>query len=236
MSDNITPKQAKLEAIREAKLNALKKAGIQENLSSYSTLFKQEIDNNYNQIFTSDFQSELRGAIQSFEIINQSTETALDNIIFKVVINAKVIKYDTRPDPGFTVDINGIKPVYNNKDLLEFNITSSIECYLSIFFINDYESGLMYPNPNEDQVMLEPNIDYVFPQNRGIGYFLEAHKKNKTNRETNRFIFVFTKDKIPFINYDVNYLIENIEDIFSWIYSIMPDQRTLEYHSLTIVK
>ncbi len=85
-------------------------------------------------------------------------------------------------------------------------------------------------------LMLEPNVNYVFPQNRGMGYFLEAHQENKTNRETNRFIFVFTKEQIPFINYDVDYLIDNREDIFSWIYSIMPDQRTLEYHSLAIVK
>ena len=236
MSENITPKQAKLEAIKEAKLNALKKAGIKENLNSYSILYEQEIDNNFRQMFTSDFSSEINGAIKSFEIINQRTETSLDNIVFKVVINAKVIKYDAKKDPAFTVNINGIDPVYRNNKELEFNLTSGIKCYLSIFYVNEYESGLIYPNSNEDQIMLEPNVNYKFPQNKGIGYYLEAHQNNKNITETNRFIFVFTKKKIQFIKKDKNNIIENRNDIFSWIYSITPDQRNIEYFSIIIKK
>ena len=63
-------------------------------------------------------------------------------------------------------------------------------------------------------------------------YELETNLKDK---EFNRLIFVFTKTAVPFIKMNKEQVTTN-EAIFNWIYSIMPDQRKVEYRSLVIQK
>jgi hypothetical protein len=59
---------------------------------------------------------------------------------------------------------------------------------------------------------------------------------NETDKtETNRLIFVFTKKPISFIKMDSEQ-VTSVEGVFSWIYSISPDQRTLDYKSYFITK
>ena len=65
--------QAKYSAINEAKINALKAAGIGENIKSYQLLFSSQEKNEYAQFFSSDIQSEIQGAVASFDIITGGT-------------------------------------------------------------------------------------------------------------------------------------------------------------------
>ena len=55
------------------------------------------------------------------------------------------------------------------------------------------------------------------------------------NQEINRFVFVFTKSNIPFIKMDKE-LVTTEASIFNWIYSIMPDQRNVEYFNVIVKK
>jgi hypothetical protein len=52
-------------------------------------------------------------------------------------------------------------------------------------------------------------------------------------QETNRLIFVFTKSPIPYLKADKDQMTLT-ENIFSWIYSIMPDQRKVLYFTFSI--
>ena len=73
ISGDVSVNQAKYSAINEAKINALKAAGIGENIKSYQLLFSSQEKNEYAQFFSSDIQSEIQGAVASYDIINQTT-------------------------------------------------------------------------------------------------------------------------------------------------------------------
>lgn len=232
INGDVSPNQAKLQAINEAKLNALKAAGIGENIKSYQLLFSSEDNKDFSQFFSSEIQSELQGAIQSYSVQNQVTVQKNElELYVEVTINASVIKYDVKPDVTFDTNIEGLKAVYNNDDNLSFTLKTTKESYLSIFCISDTDATLLFPNSYEKQFKIEPKKEYTFPS-KTMDY--QLHTDLKTN-ETNRLIFVFTKTDVPFIKMNSDQ-ITTADAIFNWIYSIMPDQRKVEYHTLLIQK
>ena len=232
ISGDVSPNQAKLIALNDAKINALKAAGIGENIKSYQLLFSSQEKNEFSQFFSSDIQSEIQGAVSSYEITNQATVKKSDEILnIEITIDASVIKYETKPDNTFDAYIEGLKAVYNNHDKLTFTVKTTQDCYLTIFNITDVDATLMYPNNYEKQNSFNSIKVYHFPLGQ-VDYSLETDLKEK---ESNRLIFVFTKTAVPFIKMDKDQVTTN-EAIFNWIYSIMPDQRKVEYRSLVIQK
>ena len=152
-------------------------------------------------------------------------------IICEIMIDASIIKYETKPDINFDANIEGVKGAYNNDDKLTFSVKTTQACYLTIFNITDKEAFMLYPNFYEKQTICKPMEACKYPIAK-IDYTLHTDMKPQ---ETNRLIFVFTKSPIPFIKMDKNQVTTH-ENIFSWIYSIMPDQRKVEYLTLAILK
>lgn len=232
ITGDVSPNQAKLIALNDAKINALKAAGIGENIKSYQLLFSSQEKNEFSQFFSSDIQSEIQGAVSSYEVTNQATVTKSDDVLnIEVTIDATVIKYETKPDNTFDAYIEGLKAVYNNHDKLTFTVKTTQVCYLTIFSITDVDATMMYPNFYEKQNQFDSINVYHFPLGQ-VDYELETELKEK---ESNRLIFVFTKTAVPFIKMNKDQVTTN-EAIFNWIYSIMPDQRKVEYRSLVIQK
>lgn len=229
ISGNMSPNDAKIEAINNAKLKALQKAGIEENISSYQTLYSNQKNNDFSQFFSNDIQSEMRGAVKKYDIVKeQIIQKNINELVSEVTINAEIIKYNTLPDYSFKAKVEGVKSAYNKNDNLKFEITVTHDSYLQIFNINDSETSLFYPNIYEKQILIKANTVLKFPISN-IAYQLDTEKKI----EINRLIFVFTKSNIPYINMDKNQS-TNQEDIFSWIYSLPPEIRTTEYKSFIL--
>ena len=232
ISGDVSPNQAKAQALNDAKLNALKAAGIGEHINSYQLLFTSQQKNDYSQFFSSDIQSEIQGAVQSYEIKSEKTYCKSEfEIIYEVTIDASVIKYNTKPDITFDANIEGVKGLYNNDAPLTFTVKTTQPCYLTIFNITDKEASMLYPNTYEKQEVCKSGELCKYPIAK-IDYTLHTDMKHQ---ETNRLIFVFTKTQIPFIKMDKDQVTTH-ENIFSWIYSIMPDQRKVEYLTLSIQK
>ena len=231
ISGDISPNQAKAQALNNAKINALKAVGIGEHINSYQLLFTSQQKNDYSQFFTSDIQSEIQGAVQWYEVKSEKTYCKSESeIICEVTIDASVIKYETKPDVNFDANIEGVKGAYNNDDKLTFSVKTTQSCYLTIFNITDKEAFMLYPNAYEKQVKCNAMELYKFPIAK-IDYTLHTDMK----QETNRLIFVFTKTPILFIKMDKAQLTTH-ENIFSWIYSIMPNQRKVVYLTFLIQK
>lgn len=232
ISGDVSPNQAKILALNDAKTNALKAAGINETINAYQMLFTSHAKNDYSQFFSSDIQSEIQGAVKSYSITSEKIYCKSENeIVCDVIIEANVIKYDSKPDVAFSAGIDGIKGVYNNGENLSFEVKASQKCFLTIFNITDTEASLLFPNQYEKDNALKPKEIYKFPRAE-IDYSLGNEQKKQ---ETNRLILVFTKSEIPYMKIDKTQA-TSAENIFSWIYSIAPDQRKVEYFTLTILK
>jgi hypothetical protein len=230
VSGDISPNEARLQALNNAKIDALKAAGIDEQISTYQLLFSSQLKNDYSQFFSSDIQSEMQGAVKNYKVLSEKMYCKNElEVAYDVTIDATVVKYDTRPDLAFTSNIDGIKGVYNNGENLSFSLKATRNCYLTIFNITDKEATLLYPNDYEKQFELKKLESYNFPMAK-IDYTLGNETKKP---EVNRLIFVFTKEQIPYIKADKKQVTTH-EDIFGWIYSIPPDQRKTEYFTLNI--
>ncbi len=231
ISGSTSEEDAKVKALAEAKVNALKMAGVSENIKSYDMLFKSEIGSKYEEVFMSEKQSEIRGAIKDYTVVFSKKLDEYSNFTVEATIDATVILYRTSADPAFSVSIDGIKKGYQNGQKLTYTITTSMNCFLNIFNIYDKNAALTYPNPYEKQIMLEGGRTYTFPLNKNIDYPLE---RTTVEPERNKLIFVFTKDLIPFMKYTGESQETNFEDVSSWLYSISPDRRTNHFVSFVI--
>ncbi|BDX36768.1 hypothetical protein CYCD_01230 [Tenuifilaceae bacterium CYCD] len=239
ISGNISEIQARQMAIDEAKKEALRVAGIDEYIDSHQMLYNSEVNNNLTQSFLSNIQSEIYGAVRYVEIINEikQIDPETKQFVYQVTINAEVIKYGTRTDPSFNaqIDIDNLRSSYDNGDLMSFSFTPTKDCYLTVFNITDNDASLLFPNVIEKSQIFEHDMQYSFPLAKGrINYRL---KVTNDTEETNRLIFVFTKENIPYDNTAGDVVkLTDAEKIFSWIYSIMPDQRKVVYKSFIIRK
>lgn len=223
---------AKKEAVNNAKVEALREAGVTEHLQSYELLFRSEVDRDYSEFFSSDVQSELQGAVQQWQLVSEKpiVDPQTNQISVKVTINATVKIYSEKPDPMFNVRITGFKGVYEEGENIEFAVYSAIDCYLSIFNITDTEALLMYPNTWEERKMIKGGKDVKFP----FGHVDYGLYKNSKEPEVNRLVFVFTKKPFQYLNYHGEDQFTTQEEIFAWIYGLPPDQRKIYYQFFTI--
>ncbi|NOU16970.1 MAG: DUF4384 domain-containing protein [Bacteroidales bacterium] len=231
ITGDVSEETAKQKALAEAKVDALKKAGVSENIRSYDMLFKSEIGSKFEEVFMSDKQSEIRGAVQDYTAQYSKGLDEFKNFYIEVTIDASVILYKTSPDPAFNVAINGIKQGYQNNEKLTFTVIPSIDCYINIFNIYEKEASLTYPNPYEKQQFLEGGKSYTFPLNPNIDYPLEKTSKEP---EKNKLVFVFTKERIPYVKYHGEDQNTSFEEVSSWLFSISPDKRYSQFVSFVI--
>jgi hypothetical protein len=231
ITGDVSEEMAKQKALAEAKVNALKMAGVSENIKSYDMLFKSEIGSKYEEVFMSDKQSEIRGAVKDYTMQFNKGLDEFKNFFIEVTIDADVILYKTSPDPAFNVAISGIKQGYQNGEKLKFTVNASMDCYISIFNIYEKEATLMYPNGYEKQQFMQEGKIYRFPLNDQIDYPMEKSTKEP---EKNKLVFVFTKDKMPYVKIHGDEQKTSFEDVSSWLFSISPDRRYSQFVSFVI--
>jgi len=80
ISGNTSPIVAKEQALNEAKLNALRKANISEEIISNETFLTSESDDNFQDYYTSDFYSNLKGAIKLDDFYSTLSSTNASKI------------------------------------------------------------------------------------------------------------------------------------------------------------
>ena len=224
---NITPEQARKTAIIEAKSEALLKAGVSERVMVYSNLETFSSNDITIESFSSLTNIFRKGQIASWGILSErGFVNELNNFVYEVVINAKVIKYETMPDLNFSASISGLKPVYYEGESLEFNSVISQKSYVYVFLLNDQEISQLYPNTYEKEKVFDILTAHKFPTDDNIEYQLTL-ENNVT--EKNTLIFVLTKEKsTP--------MVEKSEDLFTWLYLMEPNEVFYIIQPLNILK
>ncbi len=239
----ISLKAAFEKAVVEAKLNALRMAGVVENISSSDILTSSDKSSNVKQDINSILSVQISGAVFNDSVISEKTSVdQFGNTVIRVVLNANVIKYTQKYDQSFDFKIEGIKEFYENNDLMAFTFLPYSDGYLTIFSTNENENFILFPYLEEGNHLLNDSINikfrankkYTFPLNKlignpqthEVGYLLSTEME----RENNCLIFVYTKEIFPFVK-RVTY-----KNIIECIYTISPDKRKIQYHDFVIIK
>jgi len=229
---NLSPRDARNDAINEAKKNALRNAGIKESVSVSSLLFTSEDKNDFSQLFNEITVIESDGEIIIDTVIDKYQDIVDEHLIYEVEIAATIFKYYYNKDHGFNFQIKGINEVYFTSEKLSFSFTPSQNGYLKIFNINKNNKSLIYPSyfDNKDKLFIkDETISFPVSPEYKPGYTIQIDDA-KEDSEINNLIFVYTKKNITPPS------ILSINNILKWIYSISPDERSVQYHSLVIKK
>lgn len=224
-SDNESIAQVTNRAVNEAKVEALKQAGVEENIASFTDYFQSEDNEKYEELFTSDILSDIRGAVKNIEIVeeNRSFDDA-GRIKVDVLINCTVVKYVTEKDVAFDAWVDGVGMFYPNDSDLKFKIKPSKDAYVKIFIFSETDAFQLFPNNYETSYLMKGNSQYFFPSEL-MDYTLYTDKKS----EIHRMVMVFMKEDIPYTR-DVEY-----KSIIDWIFSIPPDMRVIKSFGFSVV-
>jgi len=212
-------------AINEAKILALKQAGIEENIASFTDYFQLEDKGKYEDMFASDFLTDIRGAVKDVDVVD--TKKSFDefgNLKIDVFINCTVVKYLTEKDLAFDAWIEGVGMYYQNETNLIFKIKPSKDAFVKIFLLSETEAFQLFPNKFENSYLLKANTEYKFPSET-MDYTLETNKKS----EPHRMIIVLMKEDVPYTS-EVEY-----KQIIDWIFSIPPHMRVIKSYGFSVV-
>ena len=228
----ISPDQARKDAIDEAKIDALKKAGVSENIESHQVLLTSQSNLSLKQLFTSNIMSEIHGVVQSFSIVSEEMTCVDQNqIVYKIILNASVRKYISQADPAFQISIEGLSGSYKSGERMTFDFKSTKDGYLTIFNINETDTTILFPLKTTDENKMYAGKSYSFPNNKYINYVMETSK----SAENNQLLFVCTKEDYRYNNYGQDYK-TSFADVKSWLYSIEPMYRAINFQSFIISK
>jgi hypothetical protein len=217
---------ARIKALENAKQEALSKAGITEDINSYSDLFRSETSGSYQELFASAVFTNIRGSVSNVQILQEKLGITSEKLIkCEIQISCDVLKYKSLPDNMYKAEISGLKPFYFEGELLNWSVEVSKDSWMYVFCIpqNQNDAYFLFPNEWEKAFKLNSGKKYDFPKNVKYEQFLDSDFE-----QADRIIFVFTKDKYPYTG-DITY-----KNICDWIFSIEPDQRIVESFAVGI--
>lgn len=241
LSEDISIEKAKEKALFEAKKEALRIAGVPENVFSVSLLSMGNGNDQFQEI-----ASELgRISIDGIVIVKEVEYTTIKDErtqMFKMIasIKADVIVELPESDPEFQLDIKGIKnSSYKENEELTFQLKSYKDCYIRVFWFTSSLVGkgeMIFPYQDfyHDQ-LFTANQEYTFPltdplfvKTQTMVYTIYKDKADLI--ENNIILVVALKNKIPYVG-EVTY-----ENVIRWLSKIDPSKKVDLWYPITIVK
>ncbi len=227
VSNDITPMQARENAINQAKIEALRLAGVPEFISESNLQYHSEKPEIMKELFESLATVSISGEVSEFRIVKEVKElNEYGNIVYDVWIDAMVVIHQSAKDQGFNMEVRGVREGYSSPDQLTFEVTPWKEGYLTAFILGETESSQLYPNNSERQEKLTALTAYSFPRSKAVEY--EVSTENPL--EINYLILLYSKQEIPFMKEPTH------QNILKFIAGIDPAQKSLKTYSFLIKK
>lgn len=230
VSRDITLAQAEEKAFIEAKKEALRLAGVMENVWSVFSQVTSENGTEFADACSSVSTLAISGLVNvTDKKVSELWDPHLKKQFVEVTISARVTKDDTKEDKTYVLTVDGIEPVYKNGDIFECSfMIHGTDSYLKFFWFDDNGAAMIYPNEYEGNNVFSAGKTYRIPLTDGIEFTMEKQDKKNETEKVN-IIIVATKKDYPYLgNFDY-------QSILTWIYNIPADQRSL-FYTLTLIK
>jgi len=227
VSNDITPTQARENAINQAKIEALRLAGVPEIISESNVKYHSEKPEQMKELFESLATVAISGEISEFSIVKETKKlNEFGNIVYDVWIDATVVVHQSAKDQGFNMEVRGVREGYSSPDQLTFEVTPWKEGYLTAFILGEKESSQLYPNNSESQEKLSAQTVYTFPRSKAVEYEIST----ENSMEINYLVLLYSKQEIPFMKEPTQ------QNILKFIAGIDPAQKSLKSYSFLIKK
>ena len=225
VSNDITMKEAEERALMEAKKEALRKAGVVENVWSVFGQITEEHGSEFHEAYSQTSGVAIGGMLL---VTNKEVTEKWDinlNRLFKVVTIDAEVKKDFEEDKAYALEVKGIGTLYKVGDKLNFTVkVRGTDSYLKFFWFDSEGGSLIFPNDYEKSFLLKAEQEYSFPVMMDYQMFKQGKDAEKMN-----LMLVATKEDIPFVG-QVTY-----DNVLRWIYSI-PNNQRCTFHEMAIVK
>jgi hypothetical protein len=226
VSDDITLKAAEERAFMEAKKEALRKAGVMEDVWSVFGQITQDSGSEFQEAYS---QMNVRAIGGMLKVTDKKVEELWDataRSLYKVVTIDATVQTGQKTDNAYALDVTGISTLYKEGDVFTCRLKiHGTDSYLKFFWFDSNGGALFYPNTYEPNALLTAGQEYAIPFSNAVDYRLE--KGSKESEKIN-LMLVATKENIPFTG-EVTY-----QNVLSWVYAIPNDRRCAFYEMLLI--
>lgn len=226
VSDNITLKEAEERAYMEAKKEALRRAGVMENVWSVFGQISQESGTEFQEAYSQMNVLAVGGMVN---ITKEKVEDFWDvntNSLYKVVTIDATVQKEEKVDKAYALEVKGISALYKEGDVFTCTLKlHGTDSYLKFFWFDSNGGALLYPNEYEGNTLLKTEKEYNIPFSNAVDYRME--KQGKESEKIN-MMMVATKESIPFTE-EVTY-----QNVLKWVYSIPNDKRCAFYDMILI--
>lgn len=228
MTLTMTGEEIMSRARHEAKEDALRKAGVAENVWSIFGMMTTSTSNTFMEAYSEMSVMAIEGKVATSKedgawILNKS-----GNPVYTVKMDAEVTIDNTEEDKTYTIAVNGISTHYSNNDscACTFSI-GGYDSYVKVFFFNDEMSGMVFPEeerPEQKNMVFSVGQTYHFPEEGGGIQMC----KNGEDPENIVILFVATKKNYPYLGGD------DASSILQWIYNLPANERVIGMKQTTI--
>lgn len=239
-SQNETPAYGQAKALAEAKKQALREAGVAEDISSTAIIVIGGAENDFREISSELSSIELEGRVRVKEQTDAPPVFTQDHLVkYTTTIRAEVVIEETAEDMGFRIKTDGLKSTYLSEETMNFSVTPTIDCYLRVFLLGKHpnSNAQIYPldgvfkdvKLKAGETVAFPPADRKFLYDKPFDYTLEM--ENETDHlEQDVLLIVALKKPIPFVD-EVSY-----ETVIRWLAKIKRSEKRVLWQGINIVE
>ena len=200
---NISSEEAKILALRNARINAIEKVcGVSMQAETMVKDFQLAGD----FIHSISYGQIVEEKDKRWDTISMPANDPNDPpvLIYKVTMQAKVVSREEKPDPSFKINLKLNRTTFQSGDEVVFKIKATQDCYLTIFNIGaDDTVRVLFPNSLENNNFINKAATIQVPgktfQKTGKCYIkVRTLSGCKKNSEVVKVIA--TKQRIDFID------------------------------------
>ena len=238
--ENEAPADAYANALFDAKKEALKAAGVYENISSTAIIEIGGSGENFREINSELARIELEGRV----LVKKKEQSMQQyNGLYKYIVTilADVKVEESEEDLKFDFMMEGLRNTYLEGENVSFTITPTADCYLRIFYFDPNSNEQLYPIEKVyKDIHFEANVPVSFPLPHDIRYLYDrlSIAQDYTMRLTDKnndfeqgvLLVIALKDDLPF-NKEVTY-----ENVMNWLFRIKRSQKRVYWYGLNIAR
>ena len=238
---NITPEQARSEALVIARQNALEEAGI-EIRGVTARHIREASGGEAFDLFARFTRTVTRGRIISEEYLFDDQVKILNAWHYKVALRAEVAMEVGEPDPAFKIDLNLDPPTYRDGETMTMTLSATRDCWVTVLNLYADDSlRVTVPNKYMENNFVGRGCSIPIPP-VDAGWELPVTLELDVDQETGAMLAVATKDDIPFISTalsDADSILaigDALTAINKWLIDIPSNRRTEDMIHYKIVK
>ncbi|MFN3821591.1 MAG: DUF4384 domain-containing protein, partial [bacterium] len=190
---NITPEEARIKALEQARREAVEQAGLWIIGETIRKI--EESNEGFFDAFYQFVKTHTKGLIVEERLVKDAVVPYQANKIFYVVeLEAKVVPQIGEPDPNFQVEVNLNQETFRSGDRIFLTIRSSRDAYITVFNLYPPDSlRLVFPNRFWSYHRVVANRKFVIPP-PDAGWELEAKLPEGKKELQEAFLVVATRD------------------------------------------